>query len=186
MCSFYIISMMHILLPIKWPQRKWSVCLVWGMFVLPIPPRLVRHQEHILQRLYELITQISWRIILLLFEKWWSDQITILHMSRQLSCRDMCKFVTWSDYYNHTFSTRELFQFQLWAHKHFAKWVKRNSIKRDWLCFFEGCSKKYIRQAKAWLIDWYTTKFKEFWNTTNSQIKKGWKNFESNFFQEKL
>ena len=29
------------------------------------------------------------------FRKYWSDQVTILHMSWQLSCHDMCKFVTW-------------------------------------------------------------------------------------------
>ena len=34
-----------------------------------------------------------------LFEKWWSDQISILHMSRQLSCRDMSKIVIGSDNY---------------------------------------------------------------------------------------
>ena len=26
--------------------------------------------------------------------KWWCNQVTILHMSQQLSCRDMCKIVT--------------------------------------------------------------------------------------------
>ena len=29
----------------------------------------------------------------------WSNQVTNLHMSRQLSCRDMCKIVIWLDHY---------------------------------------------------------------------------------------
>ena len=28
---------------------------------------------------------------------WWSDQVTILHLSRQLSCHGMCKIMTWSN-----------------------------------------------------------------------------------------
>ena len=30
----------------------------------------------------------------------WSAHDTILHMSRQLSCRDMCKIAACLDYYN--------------------------------------------------------------------------------------
>ena len=32
---------------------------------------------------------------LLWHEKWWPDQVIILHISWQLSCHDMCKIVTW-------------------------------------------------------------------------------------------
>ena len=35
--------------------------------------------------------------ILILIEKWWRNQVKILHMSRQLGCRDMCKILTWLD-----------------------------------------------------------------------------------------
>ena len=35
---------------------------------------------------------------LVLHAKWWSKQATILHMPRQLSCRDMCKIVTSLDH----------------------------------------------------------------------------------------
>ena len=31
--------------------------------------------------------------------EWWSNQITFFHMPRQLSCRGMCKIVTWLDQY---------------------------------------------------------------------------------------
>ena len=37
------------------------------------------------------------KIMLLLNEKQLSDQVTILHMPQQLSCRGMCKVVTWLD-----------------------------------------------------------------------------------------
>ena len=52
------------------------------------------------QRVYELIIQISYKFLLLLWEKYQPDHVTILHMSRQLSCRAMCKFVTWQDHQN--------------------------------------------------------------------------------------
>ena len=37
------------------------------------------------------------KIIMLWLWFWCSNQVTNLHMSRQLSCRDMCKFMTWWD-----------------------------------------------------------------------------------------
>ena len=59
----------------------------------------------ILQSIYELIIPISqWCMQIkmeivcsLVIEKWWPDQVTNQHMPRQLSCHDMCKFVTWLD-----------------------------------------------------------------------------------------
>ena len=51
----------------------------------------------ILQTVYELI--IILQIIFVMIWWWWSNQVTIMHMPRQLSCRGMCKIVTWSDDY---------------------------------------------------------------------------------------
>ena len=39
-------------------------------------------------------------LLLQLLEKCQVDQVIILHMSRQLSCRDMCKFMTYMDHLN--------------------------------------------------------------------------------------
>ena len=38
--------------------------------------------------------------MLLLHGKYTSHQVTILHISQQLSCCDMCKIVTWLDHWN--------------------------------------------------------------------------------------
>ena len=48
---------------------------------------------------YELIIQIlkKNKITLLSFQKLWSDQVTILHKPRQLSCRGMRIIVTWQE-----------------------------------------------------------------------------------------
>ena len=42
--------------------------------------------------------EILWKVCLLYFGLWLSDQITILHMPRQVSCRDMGAIVTRLDY----------------------------------------------------------------------------------------
>ena len=52
------------------------------------------------QIVYELTMQILLNYVMLLYEQWWWDQVTILHMARQLSCRDMCITVTWLDCWN--------------------------------------------------------------------------------------
>ena len=44
--------------------------------------------------IYKFIIQILWNLTLFLHSKQQSHQVTILHMSRQLSYRDMCKGVT--------------------------------------------------------------------------------------------
>ena len=60
----------------------------------------------------------------LLHEKRSTDQVTILHMPRQLSSRGMRKIVTWSSHWNHNESKNNTFKrFQLRAHKLFVKWV---------------------------------------------------------------
>ena len=46
--------------------------------------------------------QILWKFLYLLSYSQRFNQATILHMSRQLSCRGMGKIVTWLDhYYSH-------------------------------------------------------------------------------------
>ena len=52
------------------------------------------------QTVYELIILV--KIIFAMIWWWWSNQVTILHMPRQLSCRGVCTIVTWSeDYFSH-------------------------------------------------------------------------------------
>ena len=52
-------------------------------------------QGSLSQRVHVLIIQILKNFILLLLEKWLSNQVTIVHMSWQLSCHDMYKIVIW-------------------------------------------------------------------------------------------
>ena len=49
---------------------------------------------------YELIIQIWSRYVLLFHENSWSDQVMILHMPRQLSCRGLCRIMTWLSHKN--------------------------------------------------------------------------------------
>ena len=44
----------------------------------------------------------------LLCKKYWFSQVTILHMSRQLSCRDMHKIVAWLNYNNHNWNKQQV------------------------------------------------------------------------------
>ena len=53
------------------------------------------YQGHNSQKLYELINQILWNILLLLLEKLWSGEITILHISLVMI---LVKFVNWMDH----------------------------------------------------------------------------------------
>ena len=46
-------------------------------------------------------------------------------MSRQLSYRDMCKFVIRFHQHNHNCSNQNFARFRLWAHKLYVKWVPR-------------------------------------------------------------
>ena len=54
----------------------------------------------------------------------WSNQVTILHMPRQLSCRGMCKIVAWLDNYLPRKSTtlRIFARFLSWAHDCLVRW----------------------------------------------------------------
>ena len=44
--------------------------------------------------------EILWKLILLQYKFLYSNQVTNLHMPRQLSCRGMCKFMTQYDHYS--------------------------------------------------------------------------------------
>ena len=68
--------------------------------------------QTISQRVYELIIEILLKRFLFWLWIWWSCQVTILRMSQQLSCRDMCKIVTW---FNHYFPCKSnLIYFKIW------------------------------------------------------------------------
>ena len=74
---------------------------------------------------YELIIEVSWKFSWLSFHLWLSKELTILHMSWQLSCHDMCKIVTWCDCY---FTCKNNIWI-LWVHKTFAKYAP----DMDWI-----------------------------------------------------
>ena len=60
---------------------------------------------NILQNAYEVIIEILWKFFVLYFLFFWSNQATMLHMPRQLSCRVMCKIVTWFDFFSSDIDT---------------------------------------------------------------------------------
>ena len=68
-------------------HQQWYVC-EWGK-LLPWPCQPVFFS----QKVYEPLMEILWKYILLSFWFELSNQVTMLHMSRQLSCRDICKIV---------------------------------------------------------------------------------------------
>ena len=51
------------------------------------------------------------------------NQVKILHMSRQLSCRDMCKIVSWLEYYFARKSSKHFARFCFCLTKMFVKWI---------------------------------------------------------------
>ena len=67
-------------------------------------------------------------------ENSWPDQVIILHMPRQLSCRNICKIVTWLTYQRHTDSNIIFTRFRLWAHKpltgqtFWKMWIKLHTL----------------------------------------------------------
>ena len=73
--------------------------------------------------IYELINKILRQCFLLCSLSLWCNQVTILHMSRQLSCRDMCKIVNRSDHYFPCHSKIFFTRFGLQALTPFVKWV---------------------------------------------------------------
>ena len=63
------------------------------------------------QKVYEFIIEISHKFSFFLLWQQWSDQVTYLHMSWQLSCHDMCKTVTWSGHYHSSQSNMNFYKF---------------------------------------------------------------------------
>ena len=94
--------------------------------------------------IYELIIELSWKFYSKQVWFWWSIQVTIVHMSRQLSCRDMCKIVTWCDHY---FSCKSKTYFhkiwmmsskgvcEIFRHDNFQRHILANIIFKFWLDF---------------------------------------------------
>ena len=80
-------------------------------------PSAFTSQTHFTNSLwaYKLNTKSRKKHKLFWNEKQWSNQVTILHMPRQLSCRGMCKMVTWLDYWNknNTYSEENLHKFSI-------------------------------------------------------------------------
>ena len=82
---------------------------------------------------YELIIEILRKYSLLQFWSWWPNQVTILHMSQQLSCCDMRKIVTWSDQY--LLSKSNMYFYEIWVvssktHCEMGPWT--NMATRGW------------------------------------------------------
>ena len=66
------------------------------------PPHdsIMREENHLTTGLWAHNPNLMKICILLLCEKWWSGQVTILHIFWQLRCHDMCKIVIWLDHKN--------------------------------------------------------------------------------------
>ena len=80
------------------------------------------------QRVYELMIEILRKLSLLWLCFQLFNYVTILHMTRQLSCRPMCKIMTWSDQYYYNKSNITLTRFGLWIRKPFCE----NGSQRYW------------------------------------------------------
>ena len=94
----------------------------WSSRGLMMEP--IGDQGHISQTHFELITEILQKFSF--FRSWsdWSYQAPMLHMSRQLGCRDMCKIGNWStDNFSNKSNIILFSRFGLWADKPFIKWV---------------------------------------------------------------
>ena len=97
------------------------------------------------QRVYELIVEISPKFSFFLLWYQWSDQVTYLHMSRQLSCRDMCKIVTWMCQYYSVKATWIFTSFGIWGHKLFVKSVPGFGCLREVLVLCACQSVSFMR-----------------------------------------
>ena len=73
---------------------------------------------------YELLIKILYDyLLLILHDKWSSDQVPILHMSWQLSCHDMCKFVIWLKHKNTNYSSNDFHKILIMSSKQFVEWT---------------------------------------------------------------
>ena len=79
---------------------------------------------HILLTIYEPMIHILQRYVLLMYEKWSSYKIPILHIPRQLSCRVMCKIGNLLDRCDIKIRAKMIFKkYRLRARELFVKWT---------------------------------------------------------------
>ena len=86
------------------------------------------------------------KINFLSFWFWWSKQLTILHMSRQPSCRDICKSLSWSDLYCSINGNMDFNKIWIMSSKNFVRWVPVTSVA------LLGASLNWNHQGKFTLI----------------------------------
>ena len=82
------------------------------------------------QRVDELIAEILWKLFMLRFRFCCSNQVAYLHMSQQLSCRDMCKNcdLIWWLFFMRARCISE--RFGSWAHKLFSETYPCSSLTK--------------------------------------------------------
>ena len=95
----------------KRSRHSWRMC---------IPQFYVSGKRPISQTIYELIIKtfkntLTWKIII--------RSSRVLHKSRQLSCRDMCKIVTRCIEQIKNRTKIICTRFQIWVHSPFSKWI---------------------------------------------------------------
>ena len=103
-------------------DRQFGISSSWEPASLPVDLR------HISQTVYELLFEIFWIFNLLLIRIQWPHQVKIWLMSRQLNCREMCRFVAWRDKHFHT-KVIHILPHWLWIHKLFVKSFPDTSTK---------------------------------------------------------
>ena len=93
--------------------------------------------------------------MLTLHRKWFSNQVTILHMSWQLSCHDMCRFLTWFNLHKqqnfHKISVIYIWTLFLISYSwHGCQAISRCSI--DPVCFIPYGPCYYRWSSLSWCI----------------------------------
>ena len=127
----------------EWEHSKscpnvWNQTIHWEALNNVIEIKKSRSLGSMSQSVYKLIL---WKIFLPWFWFQWSNQLTILHMSRQLSCRDMCKIVTWFDHHfpsKSNMNFNEIWVMSLWALCTMGPWSLGHSTR---IPIWAGCVK---------------------------------------------
>ena len=92
----------------KGKASQW-LCHIWSRYIKFCGKRTVTSKVEQLAHIQNIghffFIGYNWNLLKKFFLPWfqfqWSNQVTILHMSQQLSCRDMCKLVTRSGQFLH-------------------------------------------------------------------------------------
>ena len=105
----------------NYPSPYWYQAL--PLFNVLLVGCIPLHQVLVSQRVYELTIKILWNCMLFSLQKQWSDQVTILYMSWQLSCHDMYKFVTWFNHQNHNHIKKKICELSVISSLTLVKWV---------------------------------------------------------------